>query len=267
MDRFMHLCNGRELDSEIELGFNGAKCFVRDEYGSPRTTKRIAELRSFGCFFEQMNIDILQTQVFDSDRKMVSGCTQFRNGITYQTNAAIQNICYGMPSLLFHYKQICPGGTIFLGDLTSDIVEQHFNNLKASGGKTIEQLTAAESRGNFHNVLMSSHYATTGIRNISGRRMKRKSNGNSHDATDENVNMMSEAEGDDKSESSVGESQKPKHKRAKLRQYKSAVADLTQPIDYNNDRQKAPKMVKLRQNGKNGRAAGAGGTFVTLRGF
>ena len=137
-----------------------------------------------------MKIDIQQSQVFDASGKMVSGCTQFRNGITYQTNAAIQNICFGLPSLLFHYAKICPFGTIFLGDITTDHNERHFNNIKASGAKTIEQLAQAESRGNYHNVLNTSLYVKTGIRNVTTSLRKRKMKGNSCAAVDENLYML-----------------------------------------------------------------------------
>lgn len=195
MDRFMHLCNGRNFQQEKKLGFNSATCYVRDSWGSPLTMSRMEELRGFGSFFEQMKMDIQQSQVFDANRKMVSGCTQFRNGITYQTNAAIQNICYGMPSLLYQYAKICPFGSIFLGDITTDHNERHFNNIKASGAKTIEQLAQAESRGNYHNVLNTSLYVKTGLRNVTTSLRKRKVTGNSCEAIDENLHMTTATAG------------------------------------------------------------------------
>jgi hypothetical protein len=229
MDLFINVCNGRDTRAERRLGFNGAKVYSRDSWGSPGTTVKVDDLRNYGCFFEQMKIDILQSQVFNAHGKMVSGCTQFRNGITYQTNAAFQNICFGLPSLLFHYAQICPGGTIFLGDITTDHNERHFNNLKASGAKTIEQLTQAESRGNYHNVLLSKHFVETGIRNI--QKFKRKSgSGNSERETDENLHMSvagRDGDLDDAGATGGGEGEQVRKKRKGLLRPLRVSVDLT----------------------------------------
>ena len=270
MDRFIHLCNGRELDEEIALGFRGAKCFVRDMYGSTRTQKRIAELRGIGCFFEQINIDILQSQVFDANHNMVSGCTQFRNGITYQTNAAIQNICYGLPSLLFHYAQICPGGTIFLGDITTDHNERHFSNLKSRGAKTLDQMSAAESRGNCHNVLMTQEFVKTGNRHI---KKMRKGKGNSEDAIDENLYMMQEEGGHSDDEDAplamavAAAAAQLGRKHKKKKRAKRVVVDLKAPVDYHDECKHKPKRARLRMGKKCIRAVAAGGAFVVPSGF
>jgi hypothetical protein len=245
MDKFMHLCNGRDLHHEKVLGFNGAKCYVRDTWGSPTTMSRVEELRGFGCFFEQMKLDILQSQLFDANLKMVSGCTQFRNGISYQTNAAIQNICFGFPSLLYHYKQICPLASIFLGDVTTDHNERHFNNLKSRGAKTHEEMAQAESRGNYHDVLNTSLFVRTGIRSVTTSLRKRKVKGNSESTIDENLHM-----GDDRVPS-------PK-RRKKLAPLRVNLRYLPNHYKVNHN---LPK-VKLRMGMKNKRGVRANGVHV-----
>lgn len=266
MDRFMHLCNGRDFQQEKKLGFNTAKCYVRDSWGSPRTMSRMEELRGFGCFFEQMKMDIQQSQVYDANRKMVSGCTQFRNGITYQTNAAIQNICFGLPSLLYHYAQICPFGSIFLGDITTDHNERHFNNIKASGAKTIEQLSQAESRGNYHNVLNTALYVKTGLRCVTTSLQKRKVTGNSCAAVDEHLYMKSPAAADGRAdkrarseEDVTARAEEPAQKKRKKR-VPLRVNLQVRPTHYQADRS-APRL-RLRAGKKNRRAAQGKGKNV-----
>jgi hypothetical protein len=222
---------------------------------------RVEELRGIGCFFEQMKIDILQSQVFDDDRKMVSGCTQFRNGITYQTNAAIQNICFGLPSLLFHYAQICPFGSIFLGDITTDHNERHFNNIKARGAKTLEQMAQAESRGNYHNSLNGALFVRTGLRNVTSSLQKRKAKGNSETVIDENRFMGGGAGGrgaDGRVRSAEGEAEPARKKSKKLPLLRVNLNDT--PSYYKVDHTR-PKL-RLRQGKKNRRGVRGTGVHV-----
>ena len=259
MDLFMHTCNGRDIHREKALGFTGAKCYVRDTWGSPLTMSRVEELRGIGCFFEQMKIDILQSQVFDDDHKMVSGCTQFRNGITYQTNAAIQNICFGLPSLLFHYAQICPFGSIFLGDITTDHNERHFNNIKARGAKTLEQMAQAESRGNYHNVLNMALYVRTGLRNATSLK-KRKGKGNSEAEVDENSFMgggaSGGADGIARADGAAEPARKKRKKLAPLRRVDLKVMPNYYKVDHT-----LPK-CRLKQRKKNQRGVRGNGVHV-----
>ena len=268
----MHLCNGRNFRQEKALGFNGAKCYVRDSWGSPLTTSRVEELRGFGCFFEQMKIDILQSQVFGPDRKMVSGCTLFRNGITYQTNAAIQNICFGLSSLLFHYAHICPFGSIFLGDITTDHNERHFNNLKSRGAKTAEQMALAEKRGNYHNVLNTALYVKTGVRSVTSSLKRRKvERGNCVEATDEHLHMAGGAGGRAGDEAARmqgggGGAARGAEEPARKKLKKKPLAPLrvnpqVLPIAFTATRPQQKK-VRLRQGGKNQRGVRANGVHV-----
>ena len=170
MNVFMDLMNGRDKEKEKSTK---ARYYVRESWGSPSTEQRVKRLREIGIFFEKMASDNRSTQRFVGT-KQVAGLTQFRNGLLYQTQRAVQNVCYGTPSILYHFEQLCPGATLFLGDLTRHYNERHFRSLKQKSGEhTIEAFQASEARGAFVNDIRCRQFIETGSNNRGKRPGKR----------------------------------------------------------------------------------------------
>ena len=175
MNDFMDIMNGRDKEKEKS---DKSRYYRRESWGSPSTMQRVKRLREIGIYFEQMAADIRSTQRFEGT-KQVSGLTQFRNGLPYQTQRAVQNVCYGTASLLYHFDQLFPGATLFLGDLTSDYNERHFRSLKQKSGEhTIEAFQASEARGTFINDTKCRHFIESGSTKHAGRSRGKRLKGN-----------------------------------------------------------------------------------------
>jgi hypothetical protein len=147
MDEFMHIMNGRDLQSEINSGSDQCRKYVRVKHGEPVSDRLLSALRGVSVQLEIGLQDIKDSQVRDIiTNRLLSGYCQERNYISYQTMNAISNISYGVPSLIYHYtKMLCPGADVFLGDLTTDFCERHFRNLKQKQ-TTLKAITDSEAR-------------------------------------------------------------------------------------------------------------------------
>jgi hypothetical protein len=118
-----------------------------------QNTTAIDELRKTEFFFEQMHGDIINAP----------GLSAFCNGITHQTKDAIQNICFGISSLLSLLGSLYPGATVFLGNITSDYNERHFSNLRSTGAKKLNQTSRQRHEVD---VLMRSACRTWWLRRL-----------------------------------------------------------------------------------------------------
>jgi len=177
MDEFMHVMNGRDLLAEVLSGSDKARKYVRVSYGDELSDRLIKDLRNVANVLEKGLADIVDSQKRDPvTQKLISGYTQDRNYISRETMNAMRNICYGVPSLVYHYTQVlCPGADVFLGDLTTDYCERHFRNLKQKETSLLG-VQNSEAISDMMNAARAKAYAETGQRAVSRKSYTAKRN-------------------------------------------------------------------------------------------
>ena len=216
----MHVMNGRDLLTETMSASDKVRKYVRVSYGDELSNRLLKDLRNVANVLEKGLTDIVDSQVREvGTNKLLSGYTQDRNYISRETMNAMRNICYGVPSLVFHYtKVLCPGADVFLGDLTTDYCERHFRNLKQKDISLLG-IRNSEATSDMMNAARAKAFAETGLRVRSRhsytkiRRMKGIYKGNCGVAEDE-VDTAVESSSAQQSSGKRKQNAKPRKRRA-----------------------------------------------------